>query len=157
MNTKLLLATLVLLSGLTQPALAAQQGVWGCPAMYSATTTHVVGAVIRVWNWSDGGTLAIQEISIFDNSGTPRPVTFSPVELGPHQETAFVVRNLLGLPLTPATNVNVRGIQVIVKWRAIGGAQPLAEVSWNVNSRDPSTLAMTALTGTDTRKCYDLK
>jgi len=82
MKTKLFLATLVLLLGLTQPALADRQGVWGCPAMFSATTTDVVGAAIRVWNWSDGGALAIEEISIFDNSGTARPVTFSPVQLG---------------------------------------------------------------------------
>ena len=155
MKTKLFLATLVLLLGLTQPALADRQGVWGCPAMFSATTTDVVGAAIRVWNWSDGGALAIEEISIFDNSGTARPVTFSPVQLGPHQETAFVVQNLLGLSSTPGTRVF--GIQVIVKWRATWGARPHAQVSWNVNSRDPVTLAMTGLTSTDTRECYDLK
>ena len=155
MKTKLLLATLVLVLGLTQPALADSAGVWGCPAMFSATRTHVVGAVIRVWNWADGGDLAIEEIRIFDNGGTPLPVNFSPVQLGPHQETVFVVQNLLGLPSTPGTNVF--GIQVIVKWRAKGGGRPLAEVSWNVNSRDPNTLAMTGLTSTDTRECYDLK
>ena len=155
MKTRLLLATLVLVLGLTQPALADRQGVWGCPAMFSATTTDVVGAAIRVWNWSDGGTLAIEEISIFDNSGTPRPVTFSPVQLGPHQETVFVVQNLLGVALTPG--FRLFGIQVIVKWRATWGARPRAEVSWNVNSRDPATLAMIGLTSTDTRECYDLK
>jgi len=139
----------------SQPALADRQGVWGCPAMFSATTTDVVGAAIRVWNWSDTGDVVIEDINIFENNGTPRSVAFSPVQLGPHQETVFVVQNLLGVALTPG--FRLFGIQVIVKWRAKGHGQPLAEISWNVNNRDPVSGAMTVLVSTDTRRCYDLK
>ena len=148
------LATLVLVVGLTQPALADSGGTWGCPAMLSATSTHVQAAAIRVWNWSDTGDVVIEDINIFENNGTPRSVAFSPVQLGPHQETVFVVQNLLGVALTPG--FRLFGIQVIVKWRAKGHGQPLAEISWNVNNRDPVSGAMTVLVSfcRESPKCF---
>lgn len=151
MKTKLSLVTLALAMGLAQSALADSAGTWGCPAMLTASSTHVQAAVIRVWNWSDGGDVFIEDVKVFDNDGVPRAVVFSPAQLGPHQAGVLIVHSLLGVPLIPGPPLPLLGLQVIVKWRTKGGGQPLAEVSWNVTS------TTAGLTSTDTRRCYDLK
>ena len=161
MKTKPLLATLVVVMGLAQPALADSSGVWGCQARLVVRPTHVEATVIRVWNFSDRRDVLLEEINIFGNDGVQLPLgpraPVLPVQIGPHQQTALIVQNLLDVPLPLPPTFTMFGIQVIVKWRTNSGGEPLAEVSWNVSHRDPVTPELMTLVSTDTRKCYDLK
>ena len=157
MKRLIVVLTLILTLGVTQQALAdPPKGVWGCGGGILVTSTNVFETWFNIRNWSDKGTLTIQDISVYDSSGVPQTVTFSPIQLGPHERAAVWLKDLLSIPWPPTPTIRLSGSQTIIKWKATWAARPSASGHIRRYWRDSDTGALTLFSST-AHTCRDLR
>lgn len=144
MKRLIVVLTLILMAGVAQQALAdPPKGVWGCGGGIFVLPTTAFDTWFNIGNWSDQGTLTIQDISVYDSSGVSLPVTFSPIQVGPHERAMVWLRDLLSVPWPPTPPISLSGIQTNIKWKATWAPRPSVSRHLRRYWRDSDTGALT--------------